>query len=263
MGLSEGRSPGSWRAPCGCRLATGRPGSKSPPTAPAWSAMWAALVGELADRVGLTGALGDQPSGRRCHREAAVLWGLAVMLADGGDCLCDLAVLRDQPELFGPVASTATAWRVSSACQDPDGWPGATLVLATVMPGRLRPAPTRDRSGSIHCWPTWTGARRRVSRWPDPAARHARAGAAADLIELVALAWPSSPGPRVTCRSWSAPTAPGRAPSSPGSCAIRRAVLARHADRRPGARRSGPARGGCLERSTEARISSRATICGG
>jgi hypothetical protein len=34
------------------------------------------------------------------------------MLADGGDALSDLAVLRDQPALFGPVASTATAWRV-------------------------------------------------------------------------------------------------------------------------------------------------------
>ena len=34
------------------------------------------------------------------------------MLADGGDCLSDLAALRDQPELFGLVASTPTAWRV-------------------------------------------------------------------------------------------------------------------------------------------------------
>jgi hypothetical protein len=42
----------------------------------------------------------------------AVLRDLAVVLADGGDCLSDLAALRDQPELFGPVASTATAWRV-------------------------------------------------------------------------------------------------------------------------------------------------------
>jgi Transposase DDE domain group 1 len=41
-----------------------------------------------------------------------VLRDLAVVLADGGDCLSDLAVLRDQPELFGSVASTATAWRV-------------------------------------------------------------------------------------------------------------------------------------------------------
>jgi hypothetical protein len=47
---------------------------------------------------------------------------LAVTLADGGDCLSDLAVLRDQPELFGPVASTPTAWRaVERTASDPDG----------------------------------------------------------------------------------------------------------------------------------------------
>jgi hypothetical protein len=41
-----------------------------------------------------------------------VLADVAVMLADGGDCLSDLAALRDQPEVFGQVASTPTAWRV-------------------------------------------------------------------------------------------------------------------------------------------------------
>jgi hypothetical protein len=83
----------------------------------------AALLRELADRVGLTRALGwHQASGRRCHSDAAVLRDLAVMLADGGDCLSDVAVLRDQPELFGPVASTPTAWRViERAATDPDG----------------------------------------------------------------------------------------------------------------------------------------------
>jgi Transposase DDE domain group 1 len=83
----------------------------------------AALLRELADRVGLTGALGwRQPGGRRRHPDAAVLRDLAVMLADGGDCLSDLAVLRDQPELFGPVPSTPTAWRVvERLAQDPDG----------------------------------------------------------------------------------------------------------------------------------------------
>jgi hypothetical protein len=82
----------------------------------------AALLRELADRVGLTAALGWRgPQGRR-HPDAAVLRDLAVMLADGGDCLSDLAVLRDQPELFGPVASTATAWRVvERTASDPDG----------------------------------------------------------------------------------------------------------------------------------------------
>jgi len=35
-----------------------------------------------------------------------------VLLADGGETISDLAVLREQPGVFGPVASTATAWRV-------------------------------------------------------------------------------------------------------------------------------------------------------
>jgi len=33
-----------------------------------------------------------------------------VTLADGGDAVSDLATLRDQPELFGRVCSTPTAW---------------------------------------------------------------------------------------------------------------------------------------------------------
>jgi hypothetical protein len=83
----------------------------------------AVLLRELADRVGLTRALGWQQAGGGCrHPDAAVLRDLAVVLADGGDCLSDLAVLRDQPELFGPVASTPTAWRVvERVATDPDG----------------------------------------------------------------------------------------------------------------------------------------------
>jgi glycine cleavage system aminomethyltransferase T len=42
-----------------------------------------------------------------------------VMLADGGVAIGDLAVLRDQPDLFGPVASMATAWRVLDAIDGP------------------------------------------------------------------------------------------------------------------------------------------------
>jgi hypothetical protein len=49
---------------------------------------------------------------RSAHDPGVVLAQLAVMLADGGDCVSDLATLRDQPELFGAVASTPTAWRV-------------------------------------------------------------------------------------------------------------------------------------------------------
>ncbi|HEX7266859.1 MAG TPA: IS1380 family transposase, partial [Streptosporangiaceae bacterium] len=83
----------------------------------------AALLRELADRLGLTRAFGWRvPGGRRRHLDAAVLRDLAVMLADGGDCLSDLAALQDQPELFGPVASTPTAWRViERTAKDPNG----------------------------------------------------------------------------------------------------------------------------------------------
>src|SRR5919108_1532398 len=84
----------------------------------------AALLRELADRVGLTSALGwlGRQGCRQRHPDAAVLRDLAVVLADGGDCLSDLAALRDQPELFGPVASTPTAWRVlERTASDPDG----------------------------------------------------------------------------------------------------------------------------------------------
>jgi hypothetical protein len=76
----------------------------------------AALLVELADRLGLPGELdrwaGRGQPGRARHRAGKVVTDLAVMLADGGDCLSDLATLRDQPGLVGEVASTPTAWRV-------------------------------------------------------------------------------------------------------------------------------------------------------
>ena len=46
------------------------------------------------------------------HDPGRVVRDLAVMLADGGDCLADLGAVRDQQALFGPVASDATAFRV-------------------------------------------------------------------------------------------------------------------------------------------------------
>jgi hypothetical protein len=38
--------------------------------------------------------------------------GLACAIADGGRVISDVRVMRDQPALFGPVASVPTAWRV-------------------------------------------------------------------------------------------------------------------------------------------------------
>ena len=75
-----------------------------------------ALLAGVADRVGLTGALSVAMASTRERRSAhdpgVVLRDLAVMLADGGDCLADLGALRDQPDLFGNVPSDSTAFRV-------------------------------------------------------------------------------------------------------------------------------------------------------
>ena len=49
------------------------------------------------------------------HDPGVVLTHLAVAIADGADCLADMASLREQSELFGPVASIATAWRAVGA----------------------------------------------------------------------------------------------------------------------------------------------------
>lgn len=73
-----------------------------------------ALLTGLCDRLGLTDAL---LSGLRVHSRAVahepgrIVRDIAVMLADGGDCLTDLGALRDQEVLFGPVASNTTAQR--------------------------------------------------------------------------------------------------------------------------------------------------------
>ncbi|OIJ87351.1 IS1380 family transposase [Streptomyces colonosanans] len=74
------------------------------------------LLADLADATGLTGAYSValhplRPRGTG-HDPGRIMTDLAVMLADGGEAITDLAVLRDQGEVFGPVASTPTAWRL-------------------------------------------------------------------------------------------------------------------------------------------------------
>src|SRR3954462_11979657 len=75
----------------------------------------ALLVG-VADQTGLTRALSARlrPLRRRGggHDPGRVLRDLAVVLADGGDCLSDLASIADQAVLLGAVASRSTAFRV-------------------------------------------------------------------------------------------------------------------------------------------------------
>jgi hypothetical protein len=72
------------------------------------------MVRLLGDRVGLSEAL-SQALARRDfdpgHDRGRVLADLAVAVADGAMVIGDIVALRDQGELFGPVASTTTAWR--------------------------------------------------------------------------------------------------------------------------------------------------------
>lgn len=75
-----------------------------------------ALLGQVADKVGLTRALSTRLAGlkqrRRGHDPGRVIRDLAVMLADGGECVSDLGAVRDQDALFGSVASDSTAFRM-------------------------------------------------------------------------------------------------------------------------------------------------------
>jgi hypothetical protein len=79
---------------------------------------------DLSDRLGLTRGLSEAMAPRRLrdcgHDRGHVLRDLVVMLADGGDCVSDLAALRDQPEIFGEVASTATVWRTVASMRKQD-----------------------------------------------------------------------------------------------------------------------------------------------
>ena len=81
------------------------------------------LLTDLADKTGLTSgfvqAFGLDRVRRPAHEPGRVAVDLAVLLADGGEAIADLAVLRQQPGLFGPVASDPTAWQVLDAIDTP------------------------------------------------------------------------------------------------------------------------------------------------
>jgi hypothetical protein len=100
-----------------------------------------ALIAEVADRLGLTRELSRGLAAMRQrrggHDRGRVVRDLAVMLADGGDCLSDLRAVRDQQPLFGPVASDATAFRVIDA-----------IAADPALLGALRAARARARENA-------------------------------------------------------------------------------------------------------------------
>jgi hypothetical protein len=73
------------------------------------------LLTETIGKVGLDRALSRalEPWRPRfaAHDPAKILLDLALGLAVGGDCLADVALLRAEPALFGPVASDPTVSR--------------------------------------------------------------------------------------------------------------------------------------------------------
>ena len=116
----------------------------------------------LADRVGLTDGLSTaltRRSFRPVHDRGRVLVDLAVLLADGGEAIADIDVLRHQRQVLGPVASAPTVWRTLDE-----------LTPATDAPGREGPGqgpPARvGRS-----WPAVVGCRPRRSPAPTSARR--------------------------------------------------------------------------------------------
>jgi hypothetical protein len=90
------------------------------------------------------------------HFPGSVLGDLTVAIADGADSISDLKALRDQPGVFGPVASTPRPWRVL------DRVSRGHICLAFVPDApRLavpRGRPARRRTSRASC--SWTSTRR-------------------------------------------------------------------------------------------------------
>ena len=106
----------------------------------------AALLAEAADRLGLTAALSRALAGvrerRGRHDPGRVVRDLAVMLADGGDCLADLRAVRDQEPLFGRKTETSV---LKSPSKSADDFARTTLSTVPFVP---LPCPTTYSSPS-------------------------------------------------------------------------------------------------------------------
>ena len=124
------------------------------------------LLADLADRTTLTAQLSavfaDRIAPQTAHDPGRVLTDVAVMIADGGECISDIATLADQPGVFGRVASDSTCWRVLDSVTDTDltaiaaaraaarevVWAQRAEQTGTVLPASLvagQPLLARDR----------------------------------------------------------------------------------------------------------------------
>ena len=154
---------------------------------------------------GLSASLARWRGPRAVHDPGKVIAGLAAAVALGGDCLADIAVLREQPGLAGPVASDPVVSRlVSTLAADlpralkavrgaraaarerawalaGDNAPGVGGALVTVdldativiaHSDKEQAAPTWKKTFGFHPMTAWAdhGAGGNGSRWPSRSA---------------------------------------------------------------------------------------------
>ncbi|MEV0220776.1 IS1380 family transposase [Streptomyces sp. NPDC050704] len=95
----------------------------------------AVLLVETVRKSGLdaaiSAALGPWRKPRAVHDPGKILLDIALAVALGGDCLADVAVLRAEPAVFGPVASDPTVSRLISKLAS-----GGHRVLAALRTAR-------------------------------------------------------------------------------------------------------------------------------
>jgi len=81
------------------------------------------LLVETARRSGLDAAMSEalEPwrKPRAVHDPGKILLDVALAVALGGDCLADVAMLRAEPAVFGPVASDPTVSRLVDTSPPP------------------------------------------------------------------------------------------------------------------------------------------------
>jgi len=134
---------------------------------------------------GLSRALGWWRVLQAVHDPGKIIPDLAVAVALGGDFLADIAMLRSQPELTGPVASDAVVSRLVTALAEdtPQGAQkdsrGAGRGLAA---GRGRHARRGRRAGHGR---SGRGAGDRVLRGGARLVRRAAAGSAMRVLVLI------------------------------------------------------------------------------
>ena len=89
---------------------------------------------------GLSAALAPWRAERAVHDPGKVLLDVATAVALGGDCLADVAAVRAQPVLFGPVASDPTISRLFASLSADE-----ETTLAAVRAIRAARAAARER----------------------------------------------------------------------------------------------------------------------